>query len=73
MHKARSIKKWFPQFVVKELDWPAQSPDRAVSQASITQHQWPDLTNALVAELEIIPAARFQNLMESLKVEWKLL
>ena len=29
MNKARSIKKWkrFSQFAVKELDWPAQSPD----------------------------------------------
>lgn len=27
MSKARSIEKWFSQFDVKELDWPAQSPD----------------------------------------------
>ena len=27
MHKARSIQKWFVEFSVEELDWPAQSPD----------------------------------------------
>jgi hypothetical protein len=26
-HKVRSIKKWFVEIVVEELDWPAQSPD----------------------------------------------
>ena len=32
----------------------------------IAQHQLPDLTNALVAEWKQIPAAMFQNLVESL-------
>jgi hypothetical protein len=27
MHKERSIKKWFVEIGVEELDWPAQSPD----------------------------------------------
>jgi hypothetical protein len=27
MHKVRSIQKWFVDISVKELDWPAQSPD----------------------------------------------
>ncbi len=26
-HKAWTVKKWFSQFGVEELDWPAQSPD----------------------------------------------
>ena len=27
VHKTRSIQKWFVEIGVKELDWPAQSPD----------------------------------------------
>jgi hypothetical protein len=72
MHKARSIQK------LEELDWPAQSADinpidqlcdklecrlraRPNCQTSV-----PDLTNALVAELKQVPAAMFQQLVESL-------
>jgi hypothetical protein len=27
MHKTLSIRKWFVEIAVEELDWPAQSPD----------------------------------------------
>jgi hypothetical protein len=27
VYKERSIKKWFVEIGVEELDWPAQSPD----------------------------------------------
>ena len=61
-----------------ELDWPAQSPDlipiehlwdelehrlRAKPNRPATV---PDLTNALVAEWKLVPAAMFQHLVESL-------
>lgn len=68
VHKVSSIKKWFSQFGVEELDWPAQSPD-----LKPIHHLWDelragpyyptsvlDLTDTLVAEWEKIPAARFQ-------------
>lgn len=49
------------QFDLEELDWPAESPD-----LNYTRHLWdelkdyrPRITNALVAEWEEIPAARF--------------
>jgi hypothetical protein len=62
VHKARSIKKWFVEIGVEELDWHAQSPD-----LTPIEHFWdelecrrrarpnrptlvPNLTNALVAE-----------------------
>ncbi len=65
VHKARSIKKWFSQFGLEELDWPAQSPD-----LNLIQHLWDDLDWARFWEQ--IPAAQFQNLVESLKPgEWK--
>lgn len=38
MHKLRSIKKWFSQFSVNELDWPAQSPD-----VNPNKHLWDEL------------------------------
>ena len=61
LHKGRSIKKWFVEIGVKELDWPAQN-----SHLNPIEHLWneferrlrdrpdrptsvPDLTNALVA------------------------
>ncbi len=67
-HKARPIKEWLTQFGIGELFW--QSPD-----LKPLQHLWyelqhptsvPKLNCALVAEWEQIPAARFQNLVESL-------
>ena len=42
VHKARSIRKWFVEISVEELEWPAQSPD---------------LTNALVAEWKQVPTS----------------
>ena len=77
LHIARSIQKWFVKIGVKELDWPAQSPDLIP-----IKHLWhelerrlrarpkrptsvSDLTNALVAEWKS-PQAMFQHLVESL-------
>ena len=34
-HKARSMKKWFVEYCVEELDWPAQSPD-----LNPIKHRW---------------------------------
>ena len=83
MHKARSIRKWFVEIGVEELDWPAQSPD-----LNPIKHLWDDLeyrlrarskcptsvpylTKALMAEWKQVPPALFQHLVESLprKVE----
>lgn len=59
--KASSIKKWLSQFVVEELECPDPT---SVS----------DLTSTLEAEWEMIPATRFQHLVESLQPEkWRLL
>ena len=72
------MQKWFVEIGVEELDWPAQSPDlnpikhlwdelecrlqaRPRHPTSV-----PDLTHALVAEWKQIPAAMFQQLVESL-------
>ena len=77
MHKVRSIRKWFVENGVEELDWPAQSPD-----LNPIEHLWddlehrlrarsnhptsvPNLVNALVAEWKQVPAAMFQHLVES--------
>ena len=77
-HKVRSIKKWFVEIRLEELDWPAQSPD-----LNPIEHIWDELecqlraspnrptsatnlTNALVAEWKKVPAAMFQRLVESL-------
>lgn len=60
MHKARSTKKWFSQFVVEEADctepWPT---------VELEHQMW-------MAECERIHLASFQNLMESQTVERKL-
>ena len=64
-----------------EVDWAAQSPDLRLMQhlwEKLERRQGArpyrptsvvDLTVAFVAESEQIPAARFQNLVESLKTE----
>lgn len=70
------LKKLFSQCSVNELDWPAQSPTSSnifgenrnanCEPSLIAQHQCPNLTKALVAELDQIPAAGSQNLLGSL-------
>ena len=78
VHKERSIQKWFVEISVEELDWPAQSPDLNPIEHlwDELEHRLrarpnhptsvPDLTNALVAEWNQVPAAMFQHLVESL-------
>jgi hypothetical protein len=78
MHKERYIQKWFVKIGVEELDWPAQSPDlkpidhlwdeleRRLRARSNHPTSVPDLTNALVAEWEKVPAVMFKHLVESL-------
>ena len=78
MHKARSIQKWLVEIGVEnmtgmhraltstpsntfEINW-----NTDCEPGLITQHQLPDLTNALVAEWKQVPAAMFQHLVESL-------
>ncbi len=77
MHKARS-KTWMREFVVDELDWPAQSPD-----LNLIEHLWDELeqrlrarlsrptsvcglTNLLPEEWSKIPINTLLNLLESL-------
>ena len=78
LHKARSIRKWFVEIGVEELEWPAQSAD-----LNPIKHLWdelehrlrasanrstlvPDLTDELVGEWKQVPASMFQHLVESL-------
>jgi len=78
VHKASSIKTWMSEFVVEELDWPAQSPD-----LNIIEHLWneferslrtrpsrptsmSDLTYALLEEWSKIPINTLLNFVESL-------
>lgn len=44
VHKARTIKTWFDEFGVEELDWPAQSPD-----LQPIKHLWDELEQRLRA------------------------
>ena len=85
VHKERATQKWFVEIGVEEFDWPSQSPDLipiAHLSNELEHHlrarsnrpaSGPDLTNALVAKWKQVPAAMFQNLVESLPREWRLL
>lgn len=42
VHKARAIKTWMSEFAVKEIDWPAQSPN-----FKPTKHLWDELERRL--------------------------
>ena len=78
MDKARSIQKWFVEIGVKELDWPAKSPDlnpikHLLDELEHLLQARPNrptsvshLTNNLVAEWKQVPAAMFQHLEENL-------
>ena len=77
VHKPRSIQKWFVEICVEELDWPVQSSDlnpieHLWDELECQLHarpnpstSVPDVTNALVAEWLQVPAAMFQDLVES--------
>ena len=72
------IQKRFVKIGVDELDWPVQSPDlnpighlwdeleRRVRVSPNRPTSVPDVTNSLVADWKQVPAAMFQNLVESL-------
>lgn len=78
VHKAGSRKKWFPQFVVEELEWPAQSPElkpiqhlwgeleRRLEARPSLQTSLSDLTNVLLCEWAKIPTSILHHLVESL-------
>ena len=78
MNQPRSIQKCFVKIGVDELDWPAQRPDLHPTEHLWDELEYrlrarpnhptsvPDLTNALVAEWKQVPAAMYQQLMESL-------
>lgn len=78
LHKARPIKTWFSQSGVEEPDWPVRSPDltpiqhlrdeveRRLQARPYYPTSVPHVSNTLKAEWEKIPAARVQNLGESL-------
>ena len=74
-NQVRSIQKWFIEISVEELDWPAQSAvlnylwddlERWLRARPNRPMSVPDLTNALLAEWKQVPAAMFQQLVESL-------
>jgi hypothetical protein len=77
-HKSRSVREWFVDSNILEMDWPAQSPD-----LNPTEHLWdelkyqfrsrpqrptsiPVLTTALQEEWAAIPPETFRHLVESL-------
>ena len=80
MHKARSIQKWFVEIHVEELDWHAQCSDlnpiehlwdeleSRLRASPNLPTSVPDLTNALVAEWNQVPATMFQHLVEILPI-----
>jgi hypothetical protein len=77
-HKARSVREWFVDNKVPEMDWPTQSPD-----LNPIEHLWDELerrlrsrpqcptsltalATALQEELAAIPPETFRHLVESL-------
>jgi hypothetical protein len=77
-HKARSVREWFVDSKVPEMDWPAQSPD-----LSPIEHLWDELecrlcsrpqrptsltalATALQEEWAAIPLETFKHLVENL-------
>ena len=71
------MKTWMSEFVVEELDWPAQSPDLNPIEHLWDKLEWrlrarsshptsvPDLTNALLEEWSNIPIDTLLNLVAS--------
>jgi hypothetical protein len=46
-HKSKSVREWFVDNNVPEMDWPAQSPER-----NPTEHLWDELERRLRSKLQ---------------------
>jgi hypothetical protein len=83
-HKSRSVREWFVDNNVPEMDWPAQSPD-----LNPIEHPWDELerrphsrpqqstsltalATALEGEWDAIPLEMFRHLVEVSPAEFEL-
>ena len=66
VHKARSIQKWFVEFGVEDLDWPAQSPDLNPNEYLCDELECPTSLMLLWLNGSKSSAAMFKHLVESI-------